>query len=88
MGPSAVGVDVDPSGIRSALVFPAGSLLFLLWSKTPILGFTVIEVVNIYKNIEKPANMFYIPKQYFGTGGTPSNQGKDPYVILKQQKFQ
>lgn len=30
----------------------------------------------------------HIPKQYLGIGGIPSNQGKDPYVILKQQTFQ
>lgn len=49
MEPSAVGVDVDRSGMRSALVFQAGSLLCLLWAKTPILAFTVIAVVKISK---------------------------------------
>lgn len=49
MGPLAVGVDVDPSGIWSALVFQPGSLLGLLWAKTPNLAFTVIMVLKIYK---------------------------------------
>lgn len=44
VGPLAVGVDVDPSGIQSALVFQAGSLLCILWAKTLILTLTVIAV--------------------------------------------